>query len=570
MYSFEKKLLQQVSEGKTPKICFFDVDGTLFTPDIRYITASIYDSQTYTLLKKNNIPFIVITGRFVWNSLQNLEMAFYGLPKPDAIIFAGGAKMYFKKDDETYEENKNKENNLSPLKGLPFIDDIPQFSLIQEGVYATDVRNLPVERLLTIIDKLSTYYKNSASVFYSESIIRKNSLEVFSGSIYVTADGMTKEKAVKNIVERCEKIINNKVLEAYIFGDGSIDIPMLSIKSYKNIHISGYLVHPTPLARNAAKDKKEIAIIDDQGPKAILVTLRKKITSNQSSFSLAQNNPLRKIVQLFDPLLDKLTDADLTANDISLLGIKQVTKGAILIDSPNPISKILGLYLYLFGNLADVLDGIRARRLGKTSDGQLVDGFADRAKEFFQLYNRGKKFLKNNPEKAIQTLFAAISCALPSTARAQAEIQNIIVNERDSLGGSMIDRTKLLFASMFFELLNMPNKSFLIDKKMYQNNLATFKNRISVAPDFSLDNVNKKKLNYFQRQALERWLMYIGIFQDENNIIIDILASYPELKKEFLEKTRKYSFYLGLNTNTIRKENKINSFRLRISDIITL
>lgn len=564
MYSFKAKIRQQIESKKQPIICFFDIDGTLFTPDVRLLAAPIFDSQTYSLLKNNNIPFIVITGRFTWNPFRDAELTFYGLPQPDGIIFAGGSRILLKKIDGKYEEDLTwiKGGNLltEPLT----IPDIPSFHKIQSNVYATDVRNLPVRELHQIIDKLKYQYKNTASIFYSESLIKKNTTDIFSGSIYVTPKNRTKEGAVEHVIQQ---VGLPQQLETYIFGDGSIDIPMLSMQTNNKIHIHGFLVHPTPLARDSAKKYPQITVLEKEGPQAILQILKQAFASH-SKFSPAQNNSLRKFVELFDPLLDRLTNQSLSANDISLLGIRQVTSSMHLLTSINPIKKITGIYLYSFGNLTDILDGIRARRKGKTPNGQLVDGFADRTKEFTQLYHRGESLLHKDQKKSLQTFLTAISCALPSIARAQAEIQNIIVKERDNNGGSMIDRTKLLFASMFFQLINMPNKSFIVDSKIQQNNLATFKNRISAAPNFLLEKIQKDNLNSFQKEAFERWLLYVEIFQDENNIILETLKKYPSLQKEFLQKTKEYSFYLNLPINKLRKENNLEPFFLKLNSIL--
>src|SRR5260221_1834732 len=236
--------------------------------------------------------------------------------------------------------------------------------------------------------------------------------------------------------------------------------------------------------------------------------------TQDDKLSPAQNNKARKGIQLFEKVLDRMVDKNLSPNEVSFLGLKKLSQGLNLLHKPQSslVDKTKGLYHYAFGNLTDVLDGIRARNSNKKEEnGQLVDGFADRVKEFMQLYVRGQKRLKYDNKEALATFLSCISCVLPSIARAQVEITGKIVSERDEQGGSMVDRTKRLFLSLIFDTLGNPDQSYAKDLEIYNTNIATFRHRLSLLSHSGLSRISNIKFNDlsdFQKKALERFLLY--------------------------------------------------------------
>src|SRR5947209_14975586 len=80
-----------------------------------------------------------------------------------------------------------------------------------------------------------------------------------------------------------------------------------------------------------------------------------------------------------------------------------------------------------------------------------------------------------------QTYISAISCILPSLARAQAEVNGTIVKEQDTKGGSMLARTRRLFLSLFFDTIGLDRKSTRLNSSHANISYAVFclkKNKI--------------------------------------------------------------------------------------------
>lgn len=314
-----------------------------------------------------------------------------------------------------------------------------------------------------------------------------------------------------------------------------------------------------------------------------------------NNFSLAQNSKLRIIEKIFEPLLDRLLDKDLAPNDISFLGLNKIIQGIDEIERGN---KIIGLWHYTLGNLTDVLDGIRARRPnGKASivkrkeflklkvkrymqysndiPGQLVDGFCDRAREFYQIFYRNKKQLNNQTIE--QSVLTATSCFLPSIARAKAESEGIIVKEKDEKGGSSIDRTKLLFLSLIYYILGNVKKSQEIDRKIYENNMATYQNRLSkvYTSQFMVHSLKINKINsamnneltnHQQTNAFERFLLYVQLLQEANKIIKNELKPYRNILRKYEKWQKNYiKVYLAIDINELREK-----YRFKTYNILTL
>ncbi len=586
-FTLEQKLTRQVQKGGNPTACFFDIDGTIITLDWRIITSPFFNQQTEVLLKENNIPFILITGRFYWHWGRDLEVALEGFPQPDGIIYAGGTRIRLRTAGETYTDIPY----LKDEKPLPSSLPNHSWKKLNPYLYATSVTRLPITQLQQKEKELQSLYGPAAKIFHSESLIRPNTSTVFSGSIYVGTKNANKEAAASYLLTYLTSQKKFSSLNAYLFGDGSIDIPMLTMKPpAKNLTLHQFLVHPTPLARLAAKTKN-IPIIESEGPQAILKVIQNVIASapprsgksawwiaRQSSYySPAQNNPLRKIEKVFEPLLDTFIDSHLTANEVSLLGLEKVKRGVKLTQTNNFLTRVNGLGLVFLGNCIDILDGIRARgtkshptpqRIQNTPykilntnaiPGQLIDGFCDRAKEFAQLHARA---IKRNGSGKAQTEQAALSCFLPSIARAHAELLGITVSERDSAGGSMLDRTKLLMLSLWQQVLGQEKKSYTIDEEILKRNLATFENRIHVIETNVqlpvmlnlFQHPTTEKLNQDQTKSLERFLLYVDLFQQAEKITDEKIDRQHD--GEIIK------FYLSLNIPKLRKQYGFKDYKL--------
>ncbi len=610
--TFMEAFIDKINNQKnSPKLFFFDIDATISTTSPLGFFAN---KKTSHILQKNHIPYIVITGRTGWYSFNELELKLYGLHAPDAVIAGNGTTFLWRTDKGKLEKDTEWIDRITKNWDIHAIQRIcSQFSFSfqvlrkkmahDKPLFFYYVRNAPVDKLFQEIEQLKQLLPKNVKIEISESHLFANTIQVFSGGIFVVPEICGKAGVVNYILEK----LQTKKIDIFLFGDACIDIPMLSLPSTKNHTFHQYLVNPTPLAKQLAKKHTSINITDKKGPQVILHILHSFIQNNKQHLSPAQNNSARDLITLFEPLLNNIIDKKLSANDISFLGLTNVQNGIININAKNPIKRFQGFGQYLFGNFTDLLDGIRARSsLREVVDdeaisshkipGQLVDGFCDRAKEFYQLFERAKQ---RKQEKSIQTYLTALSCSLPSIARATAEMQNIIVAEKDDQGGSMIDRTKLLAASFFFQAIGLNKKSFEIDQEIYRRNMATFESRMKLClsgkrnnvTHFSsitsssgltrgsmdspargtiarlrgndekiiisfLNNIHIKTMSNFQKNALERFLLYVQLLQEEYDVVASeakqsLQQPNNETMKQFLPIINPY---LKLNISNLRKK----------------
>lgn len=501
------------------------------------------------------------------------------------------------------------------------------------------------EQIQKIKKDIGHLFPKGIRIILTEKLLWKNSLDIFSGEMLITPATAGKDKAVHYLLKNFSLQLH-KPIHALLFGDATVDVPMLTMKADEKFYsLKQYGIHPTPLAQFALQEKMKtnphLTILYGDGPREILWTLRPELRKekqhhpipvftlqkktgfsplhgripslrhserseeshqsqhvisnevrdlNNNKLSPAQNSKVRKVIRVFEGFLDKIVDKNLSPNEISFLGLEKLSQGLTLLHKPKSsmLEKAKGLYQYSFGNLTDVLDGIRARRSDKREEnGQLVDGFADRAKEFMQLFTRAKKrmngstslpkksFLSDSPlgeeseDNALHTFLAAISCALPSIARAQVEISGKTVNERDEKGGSMIDRTKRLFLSLLFETVGLADQSLAKDKEILTTNIATFQNRLyssnKVRSSQFFRTIKQEQLSDFQKKALERFLLYVDVLQQEDVLIKKYLAKYPKLLKEYEKESQKLAKnYFGLPVGKLRKMFGIKNYKLEI------
>lgn len=613
-FTFAKK------SGLSSTVFFVDFDGTMFTPNQKLITAPFYNVQTGKLLKKYNIPLIVVTGRSTWTQKSDIETMLLGLPKPDAVVAGAGSIIYYRLPNgqlslDTDWENRmsetviqwrrerektwNRETVLETIRPLlpaniAVLPNSADTYLIR--LYA---KQMPMEHLMELKKTIEMHFMQGIKVILTEKLLQPNTLEVFSGNILIVPETAGKENAVKYLLgvidNKARHASTKEIFQAYCFGDATIDIPMLTLKSEPGkFDMHTYGVNLTPLAKKTlqgiAEINPQLSIVESpHSPHAILevaktnfLSLRERPalagvreeTTSRRDFSPAQNNPSRLLIRPFESLLDKSFDKKLSANEISFKGLAMVKQSTDLLydkHTPNIFAKLNIWKLYTVGNVTDIFDGIRARQTNTISnEGQLTDVFCDRAKEFYQVYKRGEHIITKNEKRGYQTFLTAISCILPSIARAQAEMSGTIVKENDAKGGSMLSRTRKLFSAFFFETLGNQKKSSRIDQQIYEANLATFQNRIQSIHSFPLHSGEglrvrgetsknpEDNFNVLQQKAHERYLLLIQLLQEEHAIIEKALKPYPEslqkYKKEFMKNIENY---LKINVSTERKKYKL-------------
>lgn len=623
MLASQNLILDKLQKQKRPQIVFADIDGTLFTAGLQIIKAPFYNTKTTSYLRSHSIPLVLVTGRSDWQDVDKIQTQLLGINQPDAVITACGSVIYERLETGMYARDLVWESLMQYTK-VTWIDGIiSTWNKLDTTHMVTDylknhttpfrlgtgntflirikVSKMPVKQLEQIRKDILMLFPQGLRVVFTEKLLWENTTDIFSGDILVMPKNAGKENAIKYLLEKYGKQLE-KPLHALVFGDATVDVGMLSMKvNPKNYSLSQHLVNPTPLAKKAIttemKTNENVSILEGDGPEEIwkVVTCqpstlkRESLSSNtieptllispttsiDNKLSPAQNNPARQIIKRLEPLLDKLVDKNLSPNEVSFLGLTQLSEGLNLLyqQKNSPIQKVKGLYKYGFGNLADVLDGVRARHSDKREEnGQLVDGFSDRAKEFIQLFARAKKRIVINKEEGLQTLLTAFSCALPSISRAQVEITGGVVPERDEKGGSMVDRTKKLFMSLLMDTIGAHRNSMTIDYKIYSSNIATFHHRLSYAKKISLSKIagiETASLSEFQKKALERWLLYIDVLQQEDTIINKYLFRNPQLLKEYEKQSQKLAKgYLDLPINRLRKKWVIEDYKLKINTFL--
>ncbi|HSW88818.1 MAG TPA: HAD family hydrolase [Candidatus Saccharimonadales bacterium] len=598
-------------KSELSKIVFFvDFDGTLFTPDKKIITAPFYNFQTQSILRRYQIPFVVVTGRSTWTRKSDLETMVLGLAKPDAVIAGAGSIIYYRlpngqlaldtswekqMSQSTIQWHHNKKilwNREIILQNIHHL--LPQNVRIlphssDKYLIRLYVKEMTIKELMQIKETLEDYFNKSIQVIFTEKLLQQNTLDIFSGNILLVPTTAGKENAVKYLLN-----LLPQDKDVFCFGDATIDVPMLTIKSEpKKFTIHTYGVNLTPLAKkllqNQSKSNPQLHIIENpHSPKAILEVTRNlssraersvvegsHTTKSKNHFTPAQNTFTRRLLQPFESFLDTFFDQNLTANDISFKGLEMVKQSIDLLyekKTRNPLHKLTIWKLYTVGNLTDIFDGIRARQTNTISNqGQLIDVFCDRAKEFYQLYQRASHIIvsetRQSRQQGYQIFLTAISCILPSIARAQAESSGIILKEQDAQGGSMLARTRRLSFSFFFETLGLHEESFVIDQRIYTTNIATYQNRLNSIPSTGGANevggwvtTSQQNSTSLQKKAQERFLLLVQLLQEENEIIEKALKDYPELSKRYEKEFKKYiEKYLKLDVRKLREEHNIQS-----------
>lgn len=565
----------------TPKLIVSDFDGSLFTPDVRILYESLHQNKhLMKILRRKSLPLILNTGRTDWSKKMHLDAYLVGI-KPDVVIAGAGTRMYHRQKNKTYTLDTTWQDYLAEqtlvIQGKTYCwGDKNIAEKIQETVTHFVEKNeesIPLipkqgnpflirytikgasnNQLLDMTKNIEQYFIKGVKAIFTEHLVPR-SFGISTGDILLIPTAAGKDNATDYLLKQYATLVQTKLL-AYCFGDGTIDLHSFLIMQKNNQHytLEQFLVHPTPFAKelfaNLPKEKQPIMLLQT-GPTAILQTVENRL-------SLAQNSTVRKLfIEPTSSLIDHLYPKELQANDISLLGLKQVKESIDQLYDRKTKRKGKALRLYLFGLFADVADGIRARNTIATANGQLVDVFSDRAREFYQLYKRGLQRLETNPEEGLVTLEAAISCILPSLARSQAEIMGKTVQENAK--GAAFWRTKKLFASLMNDIvLKNHRASFAIDKEILETSLENYHIRLQHAAGFSMEKIEKEKLTDLQKKAAERWLLLVALTRESISLV-----------KKKLSKNKEKQFLIWLQKNqkeiwkqiAIEKQRKIFGFQ---------
>lgn len=579
-----------------PIVAFVDFDGTLYPGSRSLWKAPIYNRRTAKMLQANNIPLIVVTGRADWTPVCEREMRFFGFSE-DAVAAGAGSVIYARventliKDTSWEEQMQGNHITWKDQSGVVHAQKWDDKQIIEianslpimhymtlkkdQNSFAVrfTVNNLPINILENSKHALKETFPEGVKILIAEKLFVKNTRDIYSGDVLIVPFASGKHNAIKYFLETFSKATGKK-MHGYIFGDSSIDIKMLLMpEDQTHYALDQYGVNLTPRAyhilTHVYHEHPTLHITREHGPKVLYQTMR----NLHPTFSKAQNSSARRFIKPFEKIANKTIYPTLTPNEISLKGLELTIKGIDRIyESKN---KLRGFQEYTLGNSLDLIDGIRARHSTMaTQDGQLVDGFCDRVKEFYQLYRRGQKKLPS--ASAYQSFLTALSCVLPAIARAQVEIHDITVAEVDPHGGSMLMRTKRLFTSLLFDVVGQHKRSEKIDRTIYEANIATYHNRISHLksnPRINLSflqQITKASLSSFQQKALERFLMYVRILQEEDEIVRNIFAKYSELEEQYMKDRQLFGEYLGLDIMKLRQQFGYKEYELSIKKYIQL
>ena len=462
-----------------------DFDGTLFDPNARAFIAWYYNFKTSKLLTVNGVPLIINTGRPIWDWLSGVNLGMAGMKTPDVVIYGAGTKILWRKNnhfdlDQDWEKimQKSSWNKQQIIKSIfPVIEKFNAKFYDTKNEYMTRVwvRKMPVSTLSKFISELQKAVKNT-KILRTEQILLPNTESVFSGYILLIPSVAGKEEGMNHVLNKLSPALN------LAFGDALVDLTMLLDKSSK-----GFALNPTALARKELKNSK-VTILEGSPPENLLNTLRANMFSKKSS----RNSPFRFISDSILAKIEPLVYPKLTPNQLSVKGLDLVHRSLSQTNRH-------GVFMLVQGFLMDVFDGIRARRQPEltTEDGQLIDVRTDRLKEFLLLSSRGN-------------FDAAISCFLPSIARAQVESIGGVVDELDSAGGSALSRSIKLIKSFILNVFGNVDGSNRVDNSIYLSNMQTFQNRKAQAKTFSWN-----KLKTYDKDSVKRLLFLVDLLKEQ-------------------------------------------------------
>jgi len=508
-----------------------DFDGTLFDPNLRAFIAWYYNSKTRELLNNLKIPFVLNTGRPIWDPFSDIQLGIVGMKKPNVVIYGAGTKILWRKNNH-YELDRDWEDIMQKTKWdkektiksiIPVIKKYSAKFYDTKNEYMTRVwvDKMPVSTLSAFITSLQKQVENT-KILRTEQILLQNTEEIFSGYLLLIPSIAGKEEGMKHVIKKLSSKIN------LVFGDALVDLPMLLDKSIK-----AFALNPTALARKGLKNTN-VTILEGSPPENLLKTLMTELSIKQP----IRNSPYRSLTRPILSLLEPFIYPNLTPDELSLKGLELVRNA---INKPYHLRG--GMGSLIAGYMMDVFDGLRSRRLPKVlaprslgevgimDNGQLIDGYADRMKEYLLLTSR-------------REYDTAISCFLPSIARAQVESLGNTIPEFDPFGGSALSRSIKLIKSYFLLSIGNVVGSKRVDASIFLSNMKTFESRRKQAKTFSWT-----KLKDYDRTATKRLVFYVSLLQKQlskqkiaDAKLKEALKEYEKVNTKQLQKDLKLSF----------------------------
>lgn len=489
------------SKKNTHYVAFFDIDGTLFDPDLRLLAAPYFNRKSFKLLKKNKATIVVTTGRRSWIKTNDLQLHMLGMYPPDHVVTGIGTNILHKKYHYVYSVDKkwqeefvkkgwNKHEimrDTNPVSAKYHLFRIPT---INQFTVTFWLFNTPVDKVERIREEMEALSHGRFRTVITEQLLLPNTKDRFSGFLFLIPKSADKGTSAIHLLDTIKKTHPNDHLHIFCFGDALVDVPLLTI-DYPDATIQSFGLHLTPQAQVALSKMENIRVVSyfDSAPQRIWKILSTHIANKeQIQKKSSQNSPFRRIIRPFEFIIDRFAPQEFTPDDITEYGIQLVNEGVHKLYDVHSgqASKVSGYWELVRGYLMDIVDGVRARNSPhlKSDQGYLLDVLADRKKEFALLHARSSIYT--------YSAAAAISCILPSLARAQAECMSVMVPEHDARGGSALSRSTRLLLIAFMDLLQLTHVANAQTQALLDANLATYAYRASLAHAFE----PKKKKNY--------------------------------------------------------------------------
>ncbi len=490
------------AKKNTHYVAFFDIDGTLFDPDLRLLAAPYFNRKSFKLLKKNKATIVVTTGRRSWIKTNDLQLHMLGMYPPDHVVTGIGTNILHKKYHYVYGTDKkwqeefvkkgwNKQEILRDTNAVAAKYRLFRIPTINQFTITFWLFNTPISKVKEIREDMERESNGRFRTVITEQLLLPNTKDRFSGFLFLIPQTADKGTSAVHLLDMIKKAHPNDHLHIFCFGDALVDVPLLTI-DYPNATIQSFGLHLTPQAQMALSKMENIRVVSyfDSAPKRIWKVLSTHIASNTDTVpkKVAQNSPFRRLIRPFEFIIDRFAPQEFTPDDITEHGITLVNEGVHKLYDIHggQAGRVTGYWELVRGYFMDIVDGVRARNSPhlKSDQGYLLDALADRKKEFALLYGRSSTFT--------YSAAAAISCVLPSIARAQAECMGIMVPEHDARGGSALSRTVRLLFIAFMDLLQLTHVANAQTQALLDANLATYAYRASLAHAFD----PKKKKNY--------------------------------------------------------------------------
>lgn len=584
----ELLLSTQVKKTFSSWVVASDLDGTFFTPDIRIGYEALFENRYIRqMLDRKHIPLILNTVRRDFTNKFKFDLFALEI-NPDTIIAGAGTVIYNKSAaDDSWEKDNNwdgilgKENFLMGGKKLSW-GEASSKNLIEQTIAAWErenkvdlikekgnkylirygLRNINENTLLMLEDSVQKLFGKGLRVMCVERLIPA----IFgrpTGDLIIFPEIAGKDNALRYVLKQYYQVVNQK-LKVFCFGDGIVDVSSyLKMPSTDEYELKQFLTHSTPLAKKAYDqlgDRKP-EFKQERGPAVIIKQIETPLPS-------IYNGPLRKYFsQPSKLIIDRIYPKNLSANDITKIGLKKIIDGvdgfyAHKMSIPSAIRE------YTLGLLADVADGIRARETIPSKHGQLHDVFADRMREFYQLYTRGINRAKKNPREGLVSLKAAISIILPSIARRQSEIVENYINPETEVRAFW--RTRKLILSLFYDsILNNWGKSISLDKEILAAAELKYNERVTKMKNFAIEKIDFDKLSLSQKKSVELWLLYVELLKDAHDYLLKKIPS--ELRGDFEKWFNSLAsgiYMIKVDVKGMRKKFHLEDYGLHFNDFI--